>query len=71
MTEKNAIALVKSKLSGYRVRKEKDLPHFFVFMCEAPDPQMMPSKIAVAVNKETSKIGTSIASFEEAVQAAK
>lgn len=68
MTEKDAIALVKRELRGYKVRKIKETPQVFLFMCESPDPEDIPYKIAVAVNKRTSKFGSSIKSYEEAIQ---
>jgi hypothetical protein len=70
MIENAAIKLVKRELPKYRVRKLRETPQVFLFMCEAPDPNMMPSKIAVAVNKKTSALGSSISSLEDAIQQA-
>lgn len=70
MTEKDAISLVKNSLRGYGVKKIKETPMVFLFMCESPDPEDVPSKIAVAVNKKTSKIGSSIKSFDDAINSA-
>lgn len=70
MIEKDAINLVKGKLRGYKVNKIKETPSVFLFMCESFDPEDIPSKIAVAVNKKTSKIGSSIKSYEDAIDSA-
>lgn len=70
ITEKNAINLVRSKLSNYRVRMDRETLRFYLFMCEAPDPDIIPSKIAIAVNKQSGKMGSSIASYEDAIRQA-
>ena len=70
MSEREAINLVKKNLSGYKVSKIKETPQVFLFMCETPDPEMVPSKIAVAVNKRTGKLGSSIRDYNEAIRAA-
>lgn len=71
MTEKEAITLVTKKLGGYHVKLVQETNQVYLFMCEAPDPELMPSKIAVAVNKWSGKMGSSIASYEEAIRAAR
>ena len=58
--------LVKEKLKDYKAKKVEETSDAFIFMCEAPDPEMIPSKLAVAVNKKTSRIGTSMSSYDEA-----
>lgn len=70
MIEKDAINLVRSELHNYRVKKIKETPMVFLFMCESPNPEAIPSKIAIAVNKKTSKIGSSIKSYEDAIDSA-
>lgn len=70
MIENAAINLVKRELRGYRIRKLRETPQVFLFMCEAPDPNMIPSKIVVAVNKKTSAMGSSIKSIDEAIDQA-
>lgn len=70
MSEREAINLVKKNLSGYEVSKIKETPQVFLFMCKTPDPEMVPSKIAVAVNKKTGKFGSSIRDYDEAIRAA-
>ena len=70
MSEREAINLVKKNLSGYKVSTIKETPQVFLFMCETPDPEMVPSKIAVAVNKRTGKLGSSIRDYNEAIRAA-
>lgn len=70
MIENAAINLVKRELHGYRVKKLQETPQVFLFMCEAPDSNTIPSKIVVAVNKKTSAIGSSIKSIDEAIDQA-
>ena len=70
MIENAAINLVKRELRGYRIRKLRETPQVFLFMCKAPDPNMIPSKIVVAVNKKTSAMGSSIKSIDEAIDQA-
>ena len=71
MTEQEAIRLIKSKLSGYRIRKLKESSGVFVFMCESPDPEVIPSKLVAAVNRKNGKIASSITSIEEVIKAVK
>ena len=66
MNEQQALMLVKEKLKDYKAKKVEETSDAFIFMCEAPDPEMIPSKLAVAVNKKTSRIGTSMSSYDEA-----
>ncbi len=70
MSEIEATNLVKKKLRGYKISKIKETPQIYLFMCETPDPEMVPSKIAVAVNKKTGKFGSSIRDYNEAIRAA-
>lgn len=71
MNEIDAMNLVRGKLEGYRVKKVKETPEVYLYMCEYPDPEYVPSKLAVAVNKKNSKIGSSLYSYEEAIRFAK
>lgn len=71
MNEIDAMNLVREKLKGYRVKKVKETPEVYLYMCEYPDPEYVPSKLAVAVNKKNSKIGSSLYSYEEAIRFAK
>lgn len=70
MNEIDAINLVRSKVGNYRVKKLEETPQVYLFMCESPDPDDIPNKIAVAVNKKSSKIGSSIMSYEDAIRQA-
>lgn len=71
MNEIDAMNLVRGKLKGYRVKRVEETPEVYLFMCEHPDPDYVPSKIAVAVNKKSSKIGSSLYSYDEAIRFAK
>ena len=68
--QKKAIEIVKSKFKGYGVKKVKETPNAFLFVCEAPDRESIPSKMAVAVSKSSGKMGMSITSYEEAISGA-
>lgn len=68
--QKNAISIVKNKFKGYGVKKVKETAKVFLFICEAPDRESIPSKMAVAVNKNSGKIGMSITSYDEAISGA-
>lgn len=46
----------------------KETSRAFIFMCESLDKNVIPSKIVVAVNKESGKTGASIFSEEAAVK---
>ena len=70
MNEREAVNLVKKNLRDYRISKIKETPQVYLFMCETPDPEMVPSKIAVAVNKRTGKLGSSIRDYDEAIRGA-
>lgn len=69
MTEQEAIKLIKSKIIGYRVHKLKETANLFVFMCEALDPDTIPSKLVAAINRKTGKSAVSMRSQEEAIHA--
>lgn len=56
MNEIDAMNLVRGKLEGYRVKKVKETPEVYLYMCEYPDPEYVPSKLAVAVNKKNSRL---------------
>lgn len=71
MNEIDAMNLVRGKLKGYRVKRVEETPEVYLFMCEYPDPDYVPSKLAVAVNKKNSKIGSSLYSYDEAIRFAK
>ena len=71
MNEQQALMLIKEQLNDYKAKKVDETSDVFVFMCEAPDPEMIPSKIAVAVNKKTSHLGTSMNSYDEAIAASR
>lgn len=43
----------------------------YIFLCESPDPNIIPSKLIAAVNKKTGKTGFSILSIEDAVKGCK
>ncbi len=68
--QKKAIEIVRSKFKGYGIKKVKETPNVFLFVCEAPDRESIPSKMAVAVNKGSGKMGMSITSYEEAISGA-
>lgn len=70
MTEREAAKIVKSRIGDYRVKLVREMPQVYLFMCESSDSEMMPSKIAVAINKKTQKIGSSIMSYEDAIKQA-
>ena len=69
MTEAEAINLIKPKLAGYKFRKQKETANLFTFMCEALDPDVIPSKLVAAVNRKTGKSAVSMRSQEEAINA--
>lgn len=71
MNEQKAIALVKSKFgNGYQVKKIRETPTVYLFMCETADKSLMPDKLVAAVNKTTSRIGFSNKSYDEAIRGA-
>lgn len=69
-SEKEITMYVKTKFPGYKVKKIRDTSSVYLFMCEALDRNIIPSKIAVAINKTNLKIGTSILGYEEAISEA-
>ena len=71
MNEQQALMLVKEQLKDYKAKKVDETSDTFVFMCEAPDPEMIPWKLAVAVNKKNSRLGTSMNSYGDAIAMAR
>ena len=70
MTERDAVAAVNKKFKGYKVNKVRETPLVYVFLCENPDKEIIPSKLAAAVSKKTGKIGMSITGYDEAIRQA-
>jgi len=57
--------------SGYSIKHASDRGSVSVFMAEAKEDDVIPSAIAIAVDTNTYKIGTSIISIDEAIKNAK
>ena len=71
MDRTSATNLVKKELGGgFAFKPQKETSTHFVFMCESGDPDAIPNKFAVAVNKATGKMGSSIMSFDDAIKKA-
>lgn len=67
--ERKAKNIVESEYGdGRKVKPLGDKGRAFVFLCENKNPNIIPSKIVVAVNKETGKIGASIHSENDAIK---
>ncbi len=66
---KKATAVVDSDYGEDRkISLYKETSRAFIFICESLAKNVIPSKIVVAVNKETGKTGASIFSEEAAVK---
>lgn len=69
MDKTKAMKIVSDKIGNeYRIGLIKENQNYFVFMCEAMDQECVPSKIIVAVNKTSNKVGSSIMNVEEAIR---
>ena len=68
--QKKAIEIVRSKFKGFGVNKVKETSDVFLFICKSPDRESIPNQMAVAVNKNSGKIGMSIISYDEAISGA-
>lgn len=53
--------------SGFSMEEKKSTDSAYLFMCKAEDESTMPSIIAIAVNKNNGKVGSSFVSFDEAL----
>lgn len=69
MNKKDAIEIVNKELSDtMTIKFVKETDGAFVYLCEANNPDVIPNKVAAAVNKLTGRIGWSVCSAEEAIK---
>lgn len=66
-SEKNIVKYLGIEYPGRTIKKVRENSQVCVFMCEAKNKDIIPGKIAVAVNKSNLKMGSSLFSFEEAI----
>ena len=68
MNRDNAIEILKKELRDYSIKPIGENKQAYFFLCEAPSPDLIPSKLAAAVNKETMAIGVSLKGYEDAIK---
>ena len=70
MDKSEAIKIIKNEFGKtYKVKLVEENDKAYAFYCKAKNSSLIPSGIIVALNKSTRKIGSSIISVEEAINA--
>lgn len=69
VNRKDAMEIVNKELdNGMTIEFIKETDGAFAYLCEADNPDIIPNKVAAAVNKTTGRIGWSVLSAEEAIK---